>query len=500
MQTLKRLVGSCLMLLLLAPTLWAQRLEDFEKQVTTFSLDNGSTFIVMERHTAPVVSFLTYADVGSVNEVKGITGIAHIFEHMAFKGTSRIGTKDYEKEKAAMEKVDRIFMDLKRERWKGRRADPKRIEELEKAFQAAQEEAQQYAQSDEWEAAIERAGSGMLNAQTGADFTQYMVSLPSNKVELWMSLESERFLDPVLREFYKEKDVVMEERRLRRNNPFGRLIEDFLSIAYKAHPYGEPVIGHLSDLQTITRQEAQTWFDTHYGANNLTIAIVGDVDPREIERLARIYFGRLPVRPKPEPVETVEPKQEGERQCTLVTQAQPAIFIGYHRPDINDPDDPVFDILTDILGRGRTSRLYKKLVKEERTAVNTGAFTGLTGMKYPGLFNVYAIAAKDHTNDENAALIYAELERLKREPVTEAELEKARRRERADLIRSLNSNLGLARQLAFYHVVTGDWRNLFQRLEALEAVSAEDIMRVAKEYLVTSNRTIGRLETASQDG
>lgn len=245
--------------------------------------------------------------------------------------------------------------------------------------------------------------------------------------------------------------------------------------------------------------EAENWFAKYYGANNLTIAIVGDVNPKEARKLAQTYFGRLPKGEKPEPVETVEPEQQGERRCTIVAQAQPLIVMGYHRPDVNHPDNAVFDAITDILGRGRTSRLYKTLVKEKKISIQAGAFSGLTGDKYPGLFIFYSFAAKDHTNPENEAAIYAEIEKLKKELVTPEELQKAKTRARADLIRQLNSNMGLARQLSYYQVITGDWRNLFRKLELIEQVTAEDIKRVAKEYFTDKNKTVGTLETEKKE-
>lgn len=488
-------ISSMLLLCLFVSFGLSQNLEEFEKKVTEFTLENGLHFIVVERHEAPVVSFLTYADVGSVDEVKGITGIAHIFEHMAFKGSERIGTNDYEAEKAAMDRMDQIFREIKNERRKRERADKARLEELQKQFEEAQEEVQNYLVHDEFEEAITRAGGVNLNATTGPDATRYFYSLPSNKIELWMSLESERFFKPVLREFYKEKDVVMEERRLGENNPIGRLVEDFLATAYKAHPYGEPVVGHMSDLQTITREEAEAWFAKYYEANNLTIAIVGDINPKEARKMAETYFGRLPKGEKPEPVETVEPEQQGERQCSIVAKSQPIIVIGYHRPDINHPDNAVLDAITDILGRGRTSRLYKSLVKEKKIAIQSGAFSGLTGSKYPGLFIFYAIVAKDHTNQENEEALYEDIERLKTKLVSPEELQKAKTRAKADLIRQLNSNLGLGSQLTFYQVITGDWRNLFRRLEQIETVTAEDIKRVANEYFTDKNKTVGTIVT-----
>ncbi len=474
----------------------AQDLAAFEKRMTEFTLDNGLKFLVLERHEAPVVSFHTYADVGAVDEVKGITGLAHLFEHMAFKGTKTVGTKDYEAEATAMAKIDELFLALKTERRKGEQADKVRLEQLQNQFKEAQEEAQEYLVHDEYDEAFSREGSSGFNAGTGQDVTQYIVSLPSNKIELWMSMESDRFLNPVLREFYKEKDVVMEERRLgTESQPVGRLLEEFLAIAYKAHPYGEPIVGHMSDLETLTRSEAEAFFKKYYLPSNLIIAIVGDVNPQEIIELAQKYFSRIPGGPKPDPVETVEPPQLGERRVIMQDPAQPFVLIGYHKPSINHSDNAVFDAITEIVGIGRTSRLYKSLVKEKKIAVAASGFQGMPGNKYPSLFLFYAVPARGRTNQECEEAIYAEIDKLKTEPVLPEELEKAKTRSRAGLIRQLASNSGLASQLTFYEVITGDWRNLFKQLDDIDMVTAEDIQRVAKKYFTTKNQTVGIIDT-----
>ena len=475
----------------------AQDVAQFEKRMTKFTLGNGLKFLVLERHEAPVVSFHTYADVGAADEVRGITGMAHLFEHMAFKGTKTIGTRDYEAEKKAMAKIDEAFLALKAERRKGDRADKARLEQLESQFREAQGQAQKYLVHDEYEETFSREGSTGFNAYTSHDATQYIVSLPSNKVELWMMMESDRFAHPVLREFYKEKDVVMEERRLGiESQPVGRLLEEFMAIAYKAHSYGDEVVGHMSDLETMTRAEADAFFKKYYSPSNLTIAIVGDVNPQQVRNLATEYFSGIPSGPKPDPVETVEPPQLGERRVVLEDPAQPFVLIGYHKPDIHHPDDAVFDAITDIVGMGRTSRLYKSLVKEKRIAVYASGFQGMPGAKYPSLFLFYAVPAKGRTNQECEEAIYAEIKRLKSELVTPEELAKAKTRARAGLIRQLDSNSGLAAMLTFYEVVTGDWRNLFEQLDKIDKVTAEDIQRVAKEYFTTKNRTVGIIETA----
>ncbi len=474
----------------------AQDLLKFEKRMTEFTLDNGMKFLVLERHEAPVVSFHTYADVGAVDEVKGITGMAHLLEHMAFKGTMTVGTTDYKLEAKALAQADHAFEAMKLERRKGDRADKQKLEELQKQLEQAQEETQKYLVHDEFEEVFVREGGAGFNAYTSQDATQYIVSLPSNKIELWMSMESDRFGNPVLREFYKEKDVVMEERRMStESQPVGRLLEEFLAVAYKAHPYGEPIVGHMSDLETLTRSEAEMFFEKYYLPSNLTVAIVGDVNPQQIKDLAEKYFTRIPSSPKPDPVETVEPPQLGQRRVIVQDPAQPFVLIGYHKPNINHSDNAVFDAITEIVGIGRTSRLYESLVKEKKVAVAASGFPGMPGDKYPSLFLFYAVPARDHTNQECEEAIYAEIDKLKTESVLPQELDKAKTRTRASLIRQLDSNSGLASQLTFYDVVTGDWRNLFKQLEDIDKVTAEDIQRVANQYFTTKNQTTGIIDT-----
>jgi predicted Zn-dependent peptidase len=481
-------------------TVGAQSLADFEKKVHEFTLDNGLKFLVLERHQAPVVSFSTYANVGSVDEVKGITGMAHVFEHMAFKGSKTVGTEDYAGEAQVLERVDEAFLALKRERSRGDGADLERLAELQKRLDETQEEASRFMVHDEFEEAFTQAGSVGLNASTSSDATRYVVNLPSNKVELWMALESDRFLDPVLREFYKEKDVVKEERRMRTDSsPRGRLMEEFLAIAFKAHPYGEPTIGHMSDVETMTRSEAKEFFRKYYTPSNLTIAIVGDVHLEEIRSLAETYFGRIPAAPQPDPVETVEPPQTGQRRVVVEDRSQPWVVMGYHTPAIDHADNAVFEAMSDILGAGRTSRLYKSLVKEKKIAVNASAFQGFPGSKYPGLFVFFATPSQGHTTQESEEAVVTEIERLKTEPVSDQDLEKFRTRSQASVVRALASNRGLARQLTFYEVVTGDWRNLFKQLDEINQVTAQDIQRVAKEYFTSKNSVVGVIETQQSD-
>ena len=471
--------------------------EQFEKRVSEFTLDNGLKFVVVVRHEAPVFSYTTYAAVGAVDETRGITGLAHFFEHMAFKGSTNIGTTNLAAELAIFERQDAAFAEIKKLRRKGAGADKATLAALEKRIQDLDREAEQYIVKDEFDQIVQRAGGTSCNADTAWDRTRYYFSMPANRLELWFALESDRFLHPVLREFYREREVVAEERRLGENDPIYRLREDLLATMFKAHPYGQPIIGHMSDIRSWTRQDAQTWFQTYYGASNLTIAIVGDVDPAQVQRLASVYFGRLPKLPKPDPVDTVEPEQAGERRCSIVAQSQPMVCLAFHRPEFTHPDSAVFGTLTDIVSGGRTSRLYRSLVRDQKLAITVGAQSlddatyGNAMGRYPNLFFFYSMPAPGHSNADNEQALLKEIEKLKTQPVTAEDLAKARNRARAALIRQLNSNLGLAQQLVFYQAVAGDWRRLFVQLERIDRVTAEDIQRIANQYLTFKNRTVG---------
>ena len=468
--------------------------KELESRVTEFTLKNGWKFIVVERHQAPVASFLTWADVGSAQEVKGITGVAHMFEHMAFKGSRRVGTKSYAEEKLALARVDAAYHALYAEKSKGDKADKDKLKKLQDEFKAAQDAADKFVVKNEFGEAVERAGGRGLNAMTASDMTIYFFSLPSNEAELWFNLEAERFGDPVLREFYKERDVVMEERRLMESQPIGRLVEELQAVAYKSHPYHEPVIGHMSDLQSFTREDAEAFRKRYYTPSNLVSVVAGDVTPQRVRELADKYLATIPTGPKPEPLRTVEPPQTGERRLTLRLQSQRVYLEGYHRPDINNPDDAIYDAISSVLSQGRSSRLYRSLVKDKKIATLAAGFSGYPGQKYPSLFIFYAMAAPGHTNEELQKAFEVEIERLKNEPVSKDELDGVKRRARANIIRQLDDNSNLAIIMANYQTLTGDWRNVFKQLDKIAAVTPEDIQRVAKATFTFDNRTIAVIE------
>lgn len=471
--------------------------QQFEDKVTTFTLENGLDFVIVERHDAPVVSFTTYADVGSVNEPEGQTGIAHMFEHMAFKGTTTIGTKNIEKEMAALQRQEEAYLRLRRERAEPR-PDSARIAELERQLQQAQEKAESYIRGGEFENILQKNGVEGLNAYTSADATVYQYSLPANKTELFFALESDRFVNPVLREFYTERDVVMEERRQRvGSSPNGRLVEAYVTSAFKAHPYGTPIIGHMSDLQKLSRTDAQEFFDTYYNARNLTVGIAGDVEPDRMRALAQKYFSRLPEGREPPPVRTEEPKQFGERRVVLREQARPRLMVGFSRPSMYSPDDPVYEVLADVLAGGRTSRLYKSLVETETAlAVQIPSyFAEFPGGKYENEFSILAFPNRGVSPDSLEQSIYDVLEAVKENGITQEELERAKTRARDEFIGQLDSNPGLAEQLAQAEALTGDWRSVFESLNEIEAVTVDDVQRVARETFRANKRTVAIMKS-----
>jgi predicted Zn-dependent peptidase len=483
------------LLIAFAPMAHAQDLASFEKRITVKTLDNGLTVVVCERPEAPVFSFFTHVDVGSDHEYPGITGLAHMFEHMAFKGTDKIGTNDYPDEKIALAKVEEAYQAYDRERRKAFGRDEKKVAELEQAWKDAMANAQKYVIENQFGQIVEENGGEGLNAFTDNEETGYHYSFPSNRVELWAYLESERFLHPVLREFYKEREVVHEERRLGESEPFERLFEQFLATAYMAHPYGQPVVGWPSDLEAFSMTDAQAYFDKYYVPVNMVVTLVGDVRASEVIPIVEKYFGRLPNKPKPEPLRTVEPPQNAERIVILHQAAQPIFIEGYHKPSARDKDDAVYDALEDLMSSGRTSRLYRSLVRDKRIAAFAGGFSGVPGEKYPNMFVFFATSMPGHTPEEIRDAVHQEIDRIKKEDITDDELAMIKTRAKANLIRKLDDNEGLALELGSAQALYGDWRELFRQVDRIENVSKADIRRVANATFQENNRTIGMTET-----
>jgi predicted Zn-dependent peptidase len=479
----------------------AQDVASFEKRVTVKKLPNGLTLLLCERPEAPVFSFFTLVDAGSAQDPMRATGLAHMFEHMAFKGTDKIGTTNYPAEKAALEKVETAYAAYRAENDKEVGRDEAKLKQLEKAWKDAIAEADKYVVPNAFGKIVEQNGGEDMNAFTNLDETAYHYSFPENRLELWAYLESERFLHPVMREFYKERNVVIEERRMRTDsNPFGRLLEQFTESAFTAHPYHRPTVGWISDLNHFSATDAQNFFDKYYVPSNMVVAVAGDLKATQAMPILEKYFGRLPTRPRPDEATTVEPPQNSERRIALPETSQPIYIEGYHRPDYRSKDDAVFDAISDLMSEGRTSRLYRALVRDKKIASYSEGFTGYPGIKYPHLFAFLAVPLPGHKPEEMGTAIHAEIERVKKEDISDDELKMIKTRAKANLIRGLADNEGLATQLATYQARYDDWRELFRSVDRIDQVTKADIRRVANQVFVDTNRTVGYIENSGGGG
>jgi predicted Zn-dependent peptidase len=470
------------------------------ERVREVRLDNGMRFLVLKRGTAPVFSGILRFGVGSADDPGGETGLAHLFEHLAFKGTSRIGITDAEKEKPILEALDSTARELNAEMDRGDKADAGRLKTLRAKMQDLQKQERALVVRDEFSRILTENGGANTNAATGTDMTSYYVSLPANRLELWCLLESVRLRDPVLREFYSERDVVEEERRFRIDNqPQGKLYEQLLLTAYSAHPYRVPGVGWLSDLDRLTRPEAEAFHARYYVPGNAVGALVGDLDVDAAEALLKRYFGGIPGSPLPLNPPTVEPPQTGERRVTLEFDAEPNLMIGFHKTAVTEPDDPVFEMIDAILGSGRTGRLFRKLVTEQAIAAQVFTFEA-PGRRFPSLYIIGGQPVAPHTTADVEAGILAELKRLQDTLVTDDELRKVRNQVESDAVYAQRTSMGLASRLTQFELLTGDWRGMLLRDQALLKVTPAQIRDVARRAFVPSNRTVAVLARPQPEG
>jgi predicted Zn-dependent peptidase len=481
-----------------APVLSAQEPSLGERlPVRRVVLENGMRLVVLPHGGAPTVAFVVRYAVGGVHEHLGTTGAAHLLEHMLFKGTTSIGTTDPEAEWSLFEGMDEAHDTLLAARARG---DSTEVERLRDRIDALEDEARQYVVPNEFDRILTRAGAQGLNATTTSEATIYFVELPSNRAELWFVLEADRMANPVFREFYSERDVVTEERRMRVDtNPGGFLYEQHLAAAFTMHPYGVPVVGYMSDLETLSRRDVATYFRRFYGPNNAVVTIVGDVDPDRIVAWAERYMSPIARGEEPPLVLAVEPPQRGERRVEVVWDAEPALRIGWHVPSSLSEEAPALAMASALLTGGRTSRLYRRLILEDRLATAVVSSLG-PGDRFPQLFQIDATPRAPNRPAEVEAAIYEEIERLAAEGPDETELQRVRNQIEAGNVRRLQSNMGLAIQLAESEALHGDWRETFRTSARLRRVTAEDVRDVLARYLISANRTVATLHRRKEGG
>jgi len=424
---------------------------DLENKVIKTKLKNGLTVLTLERHLSPTVSLYIRHRVGAVDEEVGESGAAHFLEHMMFKGTTTIGAKNYPVEKEMLMQIERTGTALDKERRKGLKADPEMIKRLAARLKKLQDQSREYFIPNEIDRLYTKNGGLNMNASTGQDVTTYQVSLPANKIELWARIEADRLLHPVFREFYSERDVIMEERRQRvEADPDGKLYEKFLSAAYKTHPYGRPVLGWTQDMMYLSPASVRNIYAKYKAPESIVIAVVGDIKPKDTLKLIEKYFGSIPAGRVGGKAVPPEAAQTEERRAEVTFDANPMMIIGFHKPNAPAHDDYVFDVMSTILTTGRTSRLYDLMVTKMGIAEGVSASNGTPATMYPNLFTISAQPRYPHTNIELEDVILREMEKLKSEPVTDTELNKAKNQLKMEYIKSLDSNDELASMLSYY--------------------------------------------------
>ena len=494
---MKRMPAATILLLLSCLPLAAQQV-----RVQEHVLGNGLKVLMVPRKGDPNVAAGWIAKVGSVNERPGITGVCHLFEHMMFKGTHVIGTKDIKKDLELLAQIDSVKSEIhKEEQAQIQRlrlgeisdlTDPKNRtphhQQLLDELDTLQKQEKDLIVKNEFDKIYTGAGASGMNAGTSNDFTVYFINVPANKLELWFWMESDRLLNPVFREFYSERDVVREERRLRvESTPTGKFEEEFDAAFWTASPYHWPVVGWPSDLDGITREEAMAFFNVYYAPNNLTACLVGDFDPPHAIDLAERYFGRLKRNPRqPEPVRTREVEQLAEKRMIAYAETNPEVEIRYHTIADGHVDDYPLTVMGALL-TGRTGRLYKSLVLDQKVANSAAA--GENSLKYEGYFSASGVAKPGNTPEQVEQALYREIEKLQKEKVPDRELQKVKNQFNAGNFRRLQSNFGLMIQLLLADAGRG-WPSFNEDPGKIQAVTADDIQRVANKYFKPENRAV----------
>lgn len=465
-----------------------------EDRVAEKRFDNGMTVFVLKRPGAPVVSLQMAFRAGAVDEPSGRTGMAHLLEHLLFKGTRTLGTSDWAAEEPLLAEIEKAGRELDALKRGG--ASEEKVSAASARLVELSQRAGKYVVKGEIDGLYSRNGGVGLNASTSADMTNYYVSLPSNRLELWAAIESERMRDPVLREYYTERAVVAEERRERsETQPGGMLFQALLSAAFSAHPYRNPVIGWPSDLDYLDIEPTREFYRTHYGPDNSVVVAVGDVEPEPFFGLIERYFGDIPARGTATIPPTVEPPQAGPRAVTVYFDAQPRGVLAYHKPSLPHRDDYVMDVADGVLSSGDSSRLVRELVYKRKILNSVGTSNGFPGARYPNLFVVSFTPAESVTLEEAAQAVRDELKKLATTPPDRTELDRVLAGLEADMVRGLIQDAGLAQRLAFYQTVAGDWRYIERLPKVLAGVTPQEVADAAARYFTPENETFAVLKS-----
>ncbi|NLI09593.1 MAG: insulinase family protein [Elusimicrobia bacterium] len=456
--------------------------------VISYTLKNGMKFLILEKKFVPTVSFTMMFKVGNVDNLQGKSGLAHLFEHMAFKGTKTINTSNYEAEKKILDKIEETALLLNEEDKKSAR-DEAKIKKLKDELSSLEKEAEKYAVREELWKIYNKLGEHGLNAFTSTDYTGYVIELPSNRLEAWMTIESDRFQNPVLRDFYKERSVVLEELRMNQADPNRVMWQTLLSNAFVAHPYRNPTIGWEDDVSHLTRTDAENFYKKFYVPNNCTVAVVGDVDAEKTIKLAEKYFSSWQSKPLPNTDYTKEPAQNSEKTIKLFYKAKPMVKIGYKIPAGDHKDIPALIVLSEILSSGKTSRFYKEIVENKKMALYANSYVGFPGDRYPSLFITQGAPKEGFTNEDLDKSLTEEIEKIKNIPPTQWELQKVINNYEVSLITQLESNAGFSNALASNDRILGDWKLQWKQLEDIKKLKPEDISAAAAKYLKAENKT-----------
>lgn len=473
--------------------------KEFEAKTRKYTLSNGIRVILFQNKVSPTVACYIKIGVGSANEPFDQAGTAHFLEHLLFKGTPVIGTTDFKKEKPYLDEIERLGneIDLLRLKIRDPVLDSKTIEKykdeiskLSSKLKRAESNAQKFVISEEDSKIYSLAGQIGYNAYTTEDVTNYQIKLPKNRLELWAYLESSRFIEPIFREYYQEREVIQEERRMRfDSNPKAKLYEMFNSEAFGFSPYGKPVIGFANNLPYLTLEDTKNYYYKYYTPARMVIAISGDIDFKETLGVVRKYFEKIPKRDEPRfpPISYALP--DGRRTAVLDADSTPYMITGWSKPAVSDPDNPVYEILSRILAHGRSSRLFKKLVIQERIAQSVAAYSGVPAEKLENQFAVFTEPYNEKDYKKIYKMILKEVNDIKKNGVSEKEILRVKNMIFKELIDSLDSNAGMADTMSYYELLLHDYNYLFTYMEQVQRITSDDIKRVANKTFVEKNNT-----------